>query len=462
MPAADAAWLHMDRPTNPMVVNCVIWFDQPLDWERAREIFTRRIVDRFPRFRRRVSEPLGRTPRFEDDPEFAIEQHMHRVALPAPADQAALQELVSDLITPPLDPTRPLWHVYLIEGYGEGCAVLFRIHHCIADGIALARVMLSLTDSEANAPIADGFMSAGQGGASPLSALTGPAGATLSAARHVAGAVVHEGMESLAHPRHLAQLAGVAARDTGTVAKLLAAPADAQTVLRSPLHGTRRVAWSTPFPLERIRTAAHRADGKINDLLVAAVTGALRTELERHGAVPDDVRIMVPFNLRPLDQPLPRDLGNDFALILLALPVGIEDRAERLQDVKRRMDAIKDSHEGPISFGILSAIGMTPPQVEDRLIGFFTEKASAVVTNVPGPHETVYLAGTPVRGVLVWAPCSGSIGMTVSIFSYAGEVTVGFMVDTALLPDPQPLVGAFDAELRALCRGTRRRARARA
>jgi diacylglycerol O-acyltransferase / wax synthase len=462
MPASDAAWLHMDRPTNPMVVNCVIWFDQPLDWERAREIFTRRIVDRFPRFRRRVSEPLGRTPRFEDDPEFDIEQHMHRVALPAPADQAALQELVSDLITPPLDPTRPLWHVYLIEGYGEGCAVLFRIHHCIADGIALARVMLSLTDSGANAPIADGVTSVAQGGASPLSALTGPAGATLSAARHVAGAVVHEGMESLAHPRHLAQLAGVAARDTGTVAKLLAAPADAQTVLRAPLHGTRRVAWSTPFPLERIRTAAHRADGKINDLLVAAVTGALRTELERHGAVPDDLRIMVPFNLRPLDQPLPRDLGNDFALILLALPVGIEDRAERLQDVKRRMDAIKDSHEGPISFGILSAIGMTPPQVEDRLIGFFTEKASAVVTNVPGPRETVYLAGTPVGGVLVWAPCSGSIGMTVSIFSYAGEVTVGFMVDTALLPDPQPLVGAFDAELRALCRGTRRRARARA
>ena len=104
------------------------------------------------------------------------------------------------------------------------------------------------------------------------------------------------------------------------------------------------------------------------------------------------------------------------------------------------MDAIKDSHEGPISYGILSAIGMTPPQVEDRLIGFFTEKASAVVTNVPGPRETVYLAGTPVRGVLVWAPCSGTIGMTVSIFSYAGEVTVGFMVDTALLPDPQPLV----------------------
>ena len=74
---------------------------------------------------------------------------MHRLALPAPGDQATLQELVSDLITPPLDPTRPLWHAYLIEGYGDGCAILFRIHHCIADGIALARVMLSLTDAQA-------------------------------------------------------------------------------------------------------------------------------------------------------------------------------------------------------------------------------------------------------------------------------------------------------------------------
>ena len=146
MPAADAAWLHMDRPVNPMVVNSVIWFDAPLDWELVKGIISRRIVDQFPRFRRRVGDPLGRPPRFEDDSEFDIEQHLHRLALPAPGDQAALQELVSDLITPPLDPTRPLWHAYLIEGYGNGCAILFRIHHCIADGIALARVMLSLTD----------------------------------------------------------------------------------------------------------------------------------------------------------------------------------------------------------------------------------------------------------------------------------------------------------------------------
>jgi WS/DGAT/MGAT family acyltransferase len=276
-------------------------------------------------------------------------------------------------------------------------------------------------------------------------------------ARQVAGALAHEGMETLAHPKHLRELAGTAVRDAGTIAKLLASPPDSQTVLREQLGGGRGVAWSTPFPLERIKAAAHRADGKVNDILVGAVTGALRDYLDKHDRVPDDVHIMVPFNLRALDEPLPRDLGNDFALILLALPVGIADRDERLREVKARMDAIKSSHEGQISYGILNAIGRTLPQVEDQLIRFFTQKASAVVTNVPGPREPVYLAGTQVGGVLVWAPCSGSIGMTVSIFSYAGEVTVGFMADSRLIPDPGPLVSSFDRELRSLCRGTRRR-----
>ena len=84
LPSADAAWLHMDSPANPMVVNAVIWFDEPIDLSRAREILRTRLVDEFPRFRQRVSEPLGRPPRFEDDPEFDVDQHLHRLALPAP------------------------------------------------------------------------------------------------------------------------------------------------------------------------------------------------------------------------------------------------------------------------------------------------------------------------------------------------------------------------------------------
>jgi diacylglycerol O-acyltransferase / wax synthase len=455
LPSADAAWLHMDSPANPMVVNAVIWFDEPIDLSRARDILRTRLVDEFPRFRQRVSERLGRPPRFEGDPEFDVDQHLHRLALPAPGDRAALQELVSDLITPPLDPTRPLWHVYLIEGFGEGCALLFRIHHCIADGIALARVMLSLTDAQPDVAIAPPPPAPTRGVGGRLSALTGPATGAMTAGRRMAGAVAHEGIETVLHPRHAAHLAATAGRDTGTLAKLLTALPDTRSPLRGTLHGSRRVAWSTPFPLDRVKRAGRRSGATINDVLVAALTGALHTYLRGRDSSIDELHIMVPFNLRPLDKPLPRDLGNDFGLILLALPVGLTDSGERLREVKMRMDAIKDSHEGPIAYGMLSAIGLTPPAVEDRLISFFSSKATAVVTNVPGPREQVYFAGRPVQGVLVWAPCSGSMGMTVSIFSYQGEVTAGFMADTGLMADPQPLVVAFDAELRRLCRGTR-------
>lgn len=156
MSSADAAWLHMDSPTNLMVVNAVLWFNEPLDWQRAKEQLRRRLVAEFPRFRQRVVEswvPLA-GPWWEDDPGFDLESHVLHSVLPAPGDQRALQEFVAGKMATPLDSSRPLWQVHLIEGYGPGCALLFRVHHCIGDGIALARVMLSLADGDSDAGIA--------------------------------------------------------------------------------------------------------------------------------------------------------------------------------------------------------------------------------------------------------------------------------------------------------------------
>jgi WS/DGAT/MGAT family acyltransferase len=447
MPAADAAWLHMDRPTNPMVVNSLVVLGGVPDYDVVAEVLEERLVRRFPRFRQRVVDPVGRRPAFEDDPGFELSDHLHRLALPAPGDRAALEALASDLITPPLDPNRPLWHAYLIEGHDGGAAVLWRIHHCIADGIALSRVLLSVTDEDdpAGGPPAPSGEERGA-----LRRLADLPGEALSATRKLGGAVVHEGMETLAHPDHLRELAGAAARDAATAAKLLASPADAPTGLRAPLAGTRRVAWSTPFDLAAIKEASHRRRVTINDMLVTALAAALHETLDAPSH-PDEIHAMVPFNLRPLDEPVPAELGNDFALILLELPVGDVGPAERLREVNSRMEAIKHSREAPIAYGLVGAIGLTPPWLEDRLIGFFTDKASLVVTNVPGPRRRLRFAGVPVEGVLVWAPCSGSLGMTVSIFSYAGEVTVGFMVDTALLADPELLARAYERELARLC-----------
>jgi diacylglycerol O-acyltransferase len=158
----------------------------------------------------------------------------------------------------------------------------------------------------------------------------------------------------------------------------------------------------------------------------------------------------VPFNLRPLDQPVPRELGNKFGLVMLPLPVGTSGSYRRLTEVHRRMQEIKSGRDGPVSYALLGAMGMSPEPVERRIVDLFSAKGTAVMTNVPGPRAPVYLAGTPVRAVLVWAPTSGHIGMSVSIFSYRGEVTVGLMVDAALIPDPGEIVRQLEQELRTL------------
>jgi diacylglycerol O-acyltransferase len=452
---ADTAWLHMDRPTNLMVINSVLLFDAPVDWKRVTEVIQRRLVDRYPRFRQCVVEsrlPL-RLPKWEDDRAFALEHHLHRRALPAPGDNAALQELVSDLMTMPLDRNRPLWQIYMVDGLGEGAAIITRMHHCIADGIALARVMLSLTDSAADAgigpPRAEPRRSDPSG---PIASVAGSAMQVLAGAARVGSGAFRQATQIATSPMHATNLAGAVGRDAATLLRLLLTPADAASAIKGDPGVSRRVAWSKALSLQQIKQIAHSHDATVNDVLLAAVSGALRHYLQDRGGPVAEVQAMVPFNLRPLDQPVPRELGNKFGLVFLPLPVGTSGSYRRLVEVHRRMDVIKRGRDGAVSYGLLSVTGMTPEPVERRIIDVFTAKGTAVMTNVPGPREPVYLAGTPVRTVLVWAPTSGHIGMSVSIFSYRGEVTVGLMVDAALIPDPGQIVTQLERELQALGR----------
>jgi WS/DGAT/MGAT family acyltransferase len=455
MSSADAAWLHMDRPTNLMVINSVLLFDSPVEWERVKQITERRLVGRYPRFRQRVVEsrlPL-RSPAWEDDPDFALEHHMHHLALPAPGDRGALQELVGDLMTMPLDHSRPLWHIYMVDGFGEGAAMIVRMHHCIADGIALAQVMLSLTDSAPQpktSALAHDLDRPARGvviGGLPI-----PRSSWLAAALESGAAVVRQGAHIATSPAHAGTLAGAIARDGATVLRVLLTPSDPATALKGDPGISRRVAWSRPLSLELIKRVAHAHGATVNDVVLAAVSGGLRHYLQEQGGPVGEIQAMVPFNLRPLDRPVPRDLGNKFGLVFLPLPVGVSGSYRRLVEVHRRMDEIKRSRDAAVSYALLTATGRTPEPVERRIVDLFSDKGTAVMTNVPGPREPVYLAGTAVRTVLVWAPTSGHIGMSVSIFSYRGEVTVGLMVDAARIPDPERIVRELERELTALRR----------
>jgi WS/DGAT/MGAT family acyltransferase len=194
---ADAAWLHMDRPTNLMVITSAMWFEEPLDLDALRAVVQERLVDRYPRFSQRVVEGLT-GPHWEDVPDFDPAPHLHHLALPAPGDAAVLQHVVADLMAQPLERSRPLWDLYLLDGYGDGCAVVTRMHHAIADGIALTRVMLGLTDEaevRARAQLAEP-----EARRPPL-----PLEGTLRETARFARGVLHETTETLLHPGHRSQ-----------------------------------------------------------------------------------------------------------------------------------------------------------------------------------------------------------------------------------------------------------------
>jgi len=457
---ADAAWLHMDRPTNLMIVHAVLWFDEPLDLERATEVLRLRFVEPFPRFRQRVVEPrvgIG-APSWQDDSNFDLGRHLHHIALPAPGDKAALEELVGDLMVMPLDRSKALWDVYLIDGFGSGMAMMFRIHHCTADGIALSRVLLSLTDQ-----LSDTALGAPRDGA-PGRGRIGSLAAPVKAGVQLAGAGLHEGIEFVTHPAtELTSLARSGTAEARALAKLLITGPDAKTVLSGKLGVARRVTWSEPIPLVDIKKIGEATGTTVNDVLVAAMTGALHRYLSERDSLVDEIRVLVPFNLRPLDEPLPPELGNRFGFAYLTLPVGVADAAGRLAEVHRRMKAIKRSPESALSYGILEAIGLTPLQIEQRLLDVFAQKISAVLTNVPGPPGPLSFAGTTLAGVVFWVPAAGTIGMGISIFSYNGGVIVGLQVDPGLVPDPDTIIADYEHQVATLdWLATRHRTKSRA
>ncbi|XXF79204.1 wax ester/triacylglycerol synthase family O-acyltransferase [Myxococcaceae bacterium GXIMD 01537] len=451
MGQVDAAWLQMEEPVNLMMVTAVLWFEQPLDPERLREVVRSRLVGLFPRFRQRVVMPEGLLglPRWEDDPSFDLDAHLLHETLPSPGDRAVLEERVSHWMSVPLDRSRPLWQLHLIDAYGQGCALLARIHHSISDGIALARVLLSLTDAEPQGafvppPPSEAAREEGSG-----------LGRLLRGVRTVASttrAVWKRGGELVAEPIHLGDLLREGVRGATTAGRLVAMAPDPSTPLRGTLGTRKRAVWSTPVPLETLRAIKDGTQSTVNDVLLCALTGALRRYLETRGGPVEDVRAVVPVNLRPLDEPVPSELGNRFGLVFLTLPVSEPDARRRLRAVQRRMEDLKRSPEAALTFGALNVLGLAPAPVERVVVDTLGTRASLIVTNVPGPRAPVYLAGTRLGGLMFWVPQAARLALGVSLFSYAGQATVGVAVDASVIPDPGSLVEGFHRELAELAR----------
>ena len=443
----DRAWLLMERPTNPMTIVGLIVLEERLGWAQLREL----IAERFLRFERFRCVPIAsnNSANWVPSTQFDIKDHVLRAALPAHAGQSELEALVGELASTPLNPTRPLWTFHLVEQFHGGSAIIARIHHCYADGIALVQVLLSLCDGESGT--VDPHAELASSGVPDLSDPAEGAGTW----PQMLGRVVREGAELLEKGLHAALHPGTPGgamqdglRMAAELAHLATQPDDPPTRLKRPLSGIRRVAWANPISLEEVKIIGKVLGCTVNDVLVSSLAGALGRYLQSQG---DDVtglkiRATVPVSLRSGAT----SLGNRFGLVFLELPVGIRHPLERLYAVRSTMQTLKGSPQALVVLGVLAAIGNLPGAVEDPLVALFSAKASLVASNLPGPTSKLHIGGIGVSGVLFWVPQSGSIGTGVSMLTYNGQVQFGVIADRLLVPNPTELVDLIVTEFERL------------
>ncbi len=451
MSAVDAAWLRMDRPTNLMMIIGVIVFDTRVDFRRFRRTVEQRFL-KFPRFRcRAVQDTVSAS--WETDPDFDLDQHVTRIALPAPAGQKQLESLVSRLAGTDLDRRRPMWQFHFVENFAGGCAVILRIHHCYADGTAMVRVFLTLTDPEpqpaAPQPAADAAPehSTGDDDALPwLGRLNVPGIALVQKAYAEGAQWLARAVDLTQNPQHANEIARHALGIAGELARVATLGDDPPTRFKGPL-GTRKIAaWTDPLPLTEVKCVAKALGCTINDLLMSTAAGALGSYLRAHGENTDGmtIRATVPVNLR--DPKAAASLGNYFGLVFLELPIGIRNPLERVFAVHESMAALKSSYQPVLTLGLMAALGRMPGSVEAAAIDLLSTKASAVATNVPGPQHPMYLAGKRISRLIFWVPQSGNIGLGISILSYAGQVQFGLIADYKRIPDPALVTAKFHEE----------------
>ncbi|MDB5966830.1 MAG: wax ester/triacylglycerol synthase family O-acyltransferase [Polaromonas sp.] len=467
MSKVDTAWLRMDCDANLMMI-VGVWQLSP--GVRHADVCGRieGSLLKYDRFRQRVMEDAaGAT--WVMDRHFDLARHVVLETLPiAPDQQASLQDRVAELATQRLDPKRPLWQIHLVEDYTgpdgvKGSAMIVRIHHCIADGIALISVTMSLVDG-GTAPPERRRADAAAAGAEDwiadtllrpftdiavkaLGAMGDGAARSLGMLGDPKKGMAHGLEKGLSGSIGAARVLFQVLSDTAAMALM---PDDSPTRLKGKPGGKKKVAWCQPIPLDEVKAVGKALNCSINDVLLSCVAGALGEYLKSMGDTVDgqEIRAMVPVNLRPLDQA--HKLGNRFGLVPLVLPIGVENPIERVYEVRKRMAALKGSYQPLLAFSLLAVAGLLIKPAQDAMLNLFARKTTAVMTNVPGPREKLTFCGSTLEQTMFWVPQSGDVGLGVSILSYGGGVQFGVITDSLLCPEPQRIIDEFVPEFARL------------
>jgi len=462
MSTVDTAWLRMDSEGNLMMIVGVSMLNKPVSVEGLRHALESRFLV-YSRFRSRVVTDLSGS--WWQEQEVDLDDHVIHTALAAPKKGASnkpdLQALVGKLSQEPLNPEKPLWQMHLVDNcHGEDGkvrqALIVRIHHCIADGVALVGVFMSMFDKTADekdhSPTPRAAAAAEE---NPWEQIMLPVTAASIKAIDLSSTMFIKSLGMMTDfdklPAQLTTLGQTAGQLAMDAVKLTTMEEDSPTRLKGKPNGKKHVSWSEPLPLAEVKAISKAFGCSINDVLMASVAGALRAYLREKGddvAHDCDVRVMVPVNLRKASRQ--QKLGNAFGLVPLVLPVGLENPVARLFEVRHRMNELKGSYTALVAMSVLGVLGATPKQVQNEIQNYFARKATAVMSNVPGPQQPLFIAGSQLDQCMFWVPQSGDIGIGVSILSYNGGVQFGIVTDDALVRDPDNIIRRFAPEFEKL------------
>jgi WS/DGAT/MGAT family acyltransferase len=443
----DHMMWDINDPTSLNTITGMMTFKQKIEKQTLCQIIEERLLS-FERFRHKVVEKDGQ-PVWHNDEDFDLHCHIHHTALPEPGDYQTLQAEISHLMSIPLDHSKPLWKVNLIDNFQGGSVIVYRLHHAIGDGISLIKVVFSLTGDSPEQSLA------------PLEKDEQPKEKIKSEgivdqmrkALYTGEAIYNEAQQLLKDPDTLKQNLKDTFDSAMELGKLFFGKSVSGTssIYKGEMSFRKIPSWThKPLDLLTVKAISKSHGVTINDVLLSMMTGALRYHQINKGITPQDaLRVVCPVNLRKPGDPI--EVENKIGFISLELPIHLENPHDRMTYIREKTELLKKSWEPMLLYNLLHVLAdMLPKRVEKLFTDYMGTMVGAVITNVPGPKKPIYLAGKEVNDMVFWVPQTSTLGIGVSLLSYNNKAYLGVVTDPNIVSDPDIIIEGFYKEFEGL------------
>jgi WS/DGAT/MGAT family acyltransferase len=455
-------WLTVDNPKNMSTFTGIIELSAPLEIRTLRELIKNRLLHLTP-FKEKIIEEISSEKKYYwiEDQNLDVRTHVEQVRLKNKNDTAELQQLMSDVISVPMNMRKPLWQFLLVKNYQNGCAIIVRIHQCLMDRVDLIQVMWSLSDAYAmNARQDNSSTQFQQRNHWLLSKVIKNIRSTIHVSLSTARSMITDCLKPMTNPFFLIEkvrlMMGTTSDKVAEIARIILMNPDSDSVLKAELGRSKQFVWSKSFPLDKINFLADATNASNNVIFISTLTGAIKKYLE-HRKDPIDyreIRAITPVDMRMSSGGYSGSVR--FGLIPFDLPVHIEDPILRIAEVKRRLQNLDRLPDAVSVFASMSRVGISAKTFSEKIALPFSQKNSLLMTNTQGPSQTLYINSIPVSNIMYWLPRIGHIGLGTTILSYNKNVRLGVVCDSNQMPDPNLFIDAFEKQLTQLIEYTQK------